>query len=386
MSPLNQAEPLLATRGLTVDYKTGRRSWRHAVDKVDLTINPSDTLGLVGESGSGKSSVARAILGLVPLTSGEIMFDGHELRRQRLSRRDSIADIQAVFQDPYSSLDPTKTAGYSIAEPLLARAAAQGPALSRSQVAERVQAMLERVGLPASAASEYPASYSGGQRQRIAIARALIVQPRLVVLDEAVSALDLSMQAHILNLLVRLQRSEGMSYLFISHDLRVVEHISGRVVVLYRGRVVEAGATRDVYAHPQHPYTRALTAAAPAHDPGLQRERRERRAALRRAGPPAPLGECCPYAHRCPFAIRQCNQVRPELQVSQHGTSVACIRLGDPELAEAADGAEIAAAPAPGAPGLSGSDRMPGSRRAAFAVECPAQRLSGLSGAEPDQI
>jgi oligopeptide/dipeptide ABC transporter ATP-binding protein len=321
-------DPLLQVEGLCVDYPVRRRRRFRAVDSVDLTVAPGETLGVVGESGSGKSTIAKAILGITPVTAGTIRFEGSELDPRRVRRRKPITDIQVVFQDPVSSLDPTKTVGYTIAEPLLAKLRREGGETRdvRRQVAE----MLDRVGLPENAASRYPAQFSGGQRQRIAIARAFIVRPRLVVCDEAVSALDLSVQAQILNLLTDVQRELGVSYLFISHDLSVVEHVSDRVLVLYRGRVMETGSAASVVQSPQHPYTRALLAAAPVHDPLRQRQRRELRASYRiepRAA--APLGDSCPFAHRCRFAVDRCLQERPVLQPTGVDGAVACHRYGE---------------------------------------------------------
>ena len=270
-------DALLDVRGLTVEYAVGRqRPPLRAVDGVDLRIGARETVGLVGESGSGKSTIGRAILGLVPVAAGTVRFDGADITRASQRQRRSLSsELQVIFQDPYSSLNPTRSIGDTLAETLRAQR-------GRSDVAARVRTMLERVGLPADAARRYPAHFSGGQRQRIAIARALMASPRLVICDEAVSALDLSVQAQVLNLLRELQHELGLSYLFISHDLAVVRHVSHRIVVLYRGQVVEQGRAADVYANPQHAYTQALLEAAPAPDPDVQRARREAR--LRRAG------------------------------------------------------------------------------------------------------
>jgi ABC-type oligopeptide transport system ATPase subunit len=259
---------LLEVSALTVRY----RRTVTALREVTLTVAPGETVALVGESGSGKSTLGNAILGLVPAASGSIRFDGTDITgfgaRQR---RQLTKDIQAVFQDPYGSLNPVRPVGQALAEPLLAHAK-----LSRATTAARVGAALERVGLTADAAARYPAQFSGGQRQRIAIARALMLSPRLIVCDEPLSALDLSVQAHVLNLLKAVQRESGVGYLFITHDLAIVPHIAHRVVVLYQGRVVETGAVGQVCDHPSDPYTRRLIAAAPVPDPALQRARRLR--------------------------------------------------------------------------------------------------------------
>ena len=315
--------PLLRVEGLTVDYPAGRRGSTRAVDAVDLDIDAGQTVGLVGESGSGKSTIGRAVLGLAPITAGRILFDGQDVADLR-RRHGTVDGLQVVFQDPYSSLDPTKTIGWSVAQPLVTRRG-RAPGRHRPQVRDEVLAMLERVGLPASSAGRYPAQFSGGQRQRVAIARALITEPRLVICDEVVSALDLSVQAQVINLLADLQAERGLAYLFIGHDLDVVEHLSDHLVVLYRGRVLETGDARQVNRTPAHPYTRALVASAPVSDPAAQQLRRAQRESLkvvpRRA---APLGESCPFEHRCPIAEQRCRDERPALRVIGPGRRAAC--------------------------------------------------------------
>ncbi|WP_330285081.1 oligopeptide/dipeptide ABC transporter ATP-binding protein [Streptomyces sp. NBC_00588] len=318
----------LTVSDLVVDYPIGRRKHRRAVDGVSLRVPAGRAVGLVGESGSGKSTVAKAVLGMAPVSAGQVAYGGTQL--DHLSRGGRPQQIQVVFQDPYSSLDPTKTIGYTVQEPLRAHADATGARLSAAEREARVRAMLAKVGLPAEAADRYPAQFSGGQRQRISIARALILEPRLVICDEAVSALDLSIQAQILNLLLELQQDLGLSLLFITHDLSVVNHIAEDLVVLFRGRVMETGPAERVYRQPQHPYTRQLVVSAPLPDLGRQRTRRERREAL--ALPPArqaPLGESCPFAHRCPFAVDRCRTERPVLRDAPLGGQVACHRAED---------------------------------------------------------
>jgi peptide/nickel transport system ATP-binding protein len=262
--------PLLDVADLRVAYRQGRRPPVQALAGVSLTIAPGETLGLVGESGSGKSTLGNAILGLVSIASGTIAFDGEDITvAGRRRRRELSRHLQVVFQDPYGSLNPSRTIAQTLAEPLLVH-----QQLSRSETRVRVTEMLERVGLAADTADRYPREFSGGQRQRIAIARSLMLSPRLVICDEPVSALDLSVQAQILNLLADLQRELGVAYLFISHDLAVVRHLSRRIAVIHRGRIVEMGPTADVYEQPRDPYTRALLAAAPVPDPDAQRARR----------------------------------------------------------------------------------------------------------------
>jgi ABC-type oligopeptide transport system ATPase subunit len=263
--------PLLEVRGLTVTYKSGRgRPTVVALDGVDIDVAEGETLSVVGESGSGKSTLGNAVLGLVAPAAGTIRFAGEDITAAAPARRRQLTrDIQVVFQNPQGSLNPVRTIGQTLEEPLLAHRS-----MSRAQRRVDVGAALERVGLDADAAGRYPAHFSGGQLQRVAIARALMLSPRLLVCDEAVSALDLSIQAQVLNLLRRLQRELGLSYLFISHDLAVVRHVSDRVAVLYRGQLVESGPVGDVCDRPNHPYTKALLAAAPVPDPVQQRARR----------------------------------------------------------------------------------------------------------------
>ena len=263
--------PLLSVDNLRVDFPQGRGKVFQALKGVSLHINPGETVGLVGESGSGKTTIGKVILGQTPASAGKIMFDGEDITHAPRSRRRALGrDIQVVFQDPYGSLNPARTIGDTLAEPLLATGSRD-----KAEIQARVADILQRVGMPVDTASRYPGQFSGGQRQRIAIARAVVAKPRLVVCDEPVSALDLSVQAQVLNLLNELQRSMGLSLLFISHDLTVVRHVSHRTVVLYQGEIVEQGDAAQVHDSPQHPYTQALLAASPVPHPILQRQRRE---------------------------------------------------------------------------------------------------------------
>ncbi|BDZ46048.1 ATP-binding cassette domain-containing protein [Naasia aerilata] len=272
---MSDTAPILEVQDLVVDHGTGRKRKR-AVDGVSFAIPAGTTLGLVGESGSGKTTTGMAVLGMLPIAGGRVVFEGRDISKLPARERRTLgARRQVVFQDPYSSLDPSKTIGYTLAEPCLI--APRDHRMTREQVAERSAMLLQRVGLGADSAQRYPAQFSGGQRQRIAIARSLMLSPRLIVCDEPVSALDLSVQAEVLNLLVELQRDLGLSLLFISHDLSVVRHISSSIVVLRGGRVVEQGAAAEVYENPTDPYTRALLDAAPVPDPVEQRLRREAR-------------------------------------------------------------------------------------------------------------
>ncbi|PPK63638.1 ATP-binding cassette domain-containing protein [Actinokineospora auranticolor] len=270
---------LLEIAGLGVRYRD-----HQALTGVSLAVPPNTTVGLVGESGSGKTTLGRAVLGLVPVAEGVIRLAGRDITHLRgRARRGLSGQVQVVFQNPYLSFNPSRTIGQAVAEPLTLAG------LRPAQLRGRVDAMLDRVGLDRSAADRYPSRFSGGQLQRIAIARALMPGPRLLICDEAVSALDLSVQAHVLNLLADLQAEQGLSYLFITHDLAVVRHIADRVVVLRRGEVVEAGPVEQVCSTdpdvPRHPYTRALLAAAPVPDPAEQARRRALRAAPAQEGP-----------------------------------------------------------------------------------------------------
>jgi ABC-type oligopeptide transport system ATPase subunit len=262
--------PLLQVDQVCVNFQQGRGPVFQALKGVSLDIHAGETVGLVGESGSGKTTLGRVILGLAQANSGRVLLDGQDITHlARPARRALARDIQVVFQDPYGSLNPARSIGATLAEPLL-----NLRGLTADDIRTRIADVLQRVGMPADTAQRFPGQFAGGQRQRIAIARAVIAKPRLIVCDEPVSALDLSVQAQVLNLLKDLQQSMGLAMLFISHDLTVVRHVSHRTVVLYRGDVVEHGDAQVLHQNPQHPYTRALLAAAPVPDPVAQRERR----------------------------------------------------------------------------------------------------------------
>jgi peptide/nickel transport system ATP-binding protein len=267
----NQPETLLSVKNIKVSFNQPNGHVFHALNGVSLDVKKGETVGIVGESGSGKTTLGRVILGLVEASSGQVIFDGTDITHfKREQRRQLARDIQVVFQDPFGSLNPARTIRQTLTEPLL-----RDSTLTKEDVKEKIADVLERVGMPVDTAERYPNQFSGGQRQRIAIARAVIGRPRLVVCDEPVSALDLSVQAQVLNLLNELQQSMGLSMLFISHDLTVVRHVSHRTAVLYRGEIVEQNDANLVHNAPQHPYTKALLAAAPLPDPVAQRERRE---------------------------------------------------------------------------------------------------------------
>ena len=276
------ADPVLAVDHLAVRYPVRRSSIfarrpapKAAVDDVSFDLAPGETLALVGESGSGKTTIGNAVLGLAPISAGTIRLDGAEITTASVEQRRRLAaDLQVVFQNPYGSLNPSLTIGRTLTEPLQVTRR-----LDARESRRRIDTLLEQVGLPADAADRYPADFSGGQRQRIAIARAISVQPRVIVCDEPTSALDVSTQKVVLELLAGLQQESGVAYLFITHDLAVVRHFADRVAVLDHGRIVETGTAADVCENPRHPYTQRLVAAAPVPDPRMQQRRREARLA-----------------------------------------------------------------------------------------------------------
>jgi oligopeptide transport system ATP-binding protein len=295
-----------------------------AVDGVSFAIQEGETLGLVGESGCGKTTVAKGILRLVDVTGGEIWFRRRAGERvdlvalDRRATRPIRAEIQMIYQDPYSSLNPRWPVGDIIAEPLTVHQ----PRLGAAERSERVAWLLERVGLTPDQAFRYPHEFSGGQRQRVGIARALATGPRLVVADEPVSALDVSIQAQVMNLLMDLQDELQVTYLFIAHNISVIEHISDRIAVMYLGEIAEIGPARAVYERPLHPYTRALLSAVPLPDPDLARAER----VTLEGDPPSPIAKPsgCPFHTRCPLAQPGCAYNRPVLEEAEPGHFVAC--------------------------------------------------------------
>jgi oligopeptide transport system ATP-binding protein len=307
--------------GFLVKRQTGAV---RAVDGVTLSVRQGEVLGLVGESGCGKSTLARTILQLVPTTEGSVVLNGRNLGEA--SRADLLAsrrDLQMIFQDPYASLNPRMTVHATLAEPLIVHGIC-GP----GEVQGRVDELMRIVGLAPRFAQKYPHEFSGGQRQRIAIARALALRPKIVVADEPVSALDVSIQAQILNLLAQLCREMNLALIFIAHDLSVVRHISDRVAVMYLGKIVELGPAADVIDHPRHPYTRALVSAIPVPDPAVERGRRR---IVLAGDPPSPINppSGCAFHPRCPYAVERCSQVVPPLIPAGPSREAACIRLDE---------------------------------------------------------
>jgi oligopeptide transport system ATP-binding protein len=313
--------PLLDVRDLKVHFPVqlagaprGRRAVLKALDGASFSLAPGETLGVVGESGSGKSTLARAVLGLLRPSGGEVVWLGRPIQGLgTTAMRPLRRDMQMVFQDPLAALDPRMTAGAIIGEPLDTFM----PSLARAEIRARVEDTMAKVGLSPLMINRYPHEFSGGQCQRIGIARAVILNPRLVVCDEPLSALDVSIQAQIVNLLMRLQRELGLALIVISHDLAIVRHISHRVLVLYLGRVMELASRDELYADPRHPYTRALMAAVPIPDPDREANRQRLMLAGELPSPLAPPSGCV-FRTRCPHATAICAEVvPPEEQVSE---------------------------------------------------------------------
>ncbi|WP_428802412.1 MULTISPECIES: murein tripeptide/oligopeptide ABC transporter ATP binding protein OppF [Vibrio] len=321
---------LLDVKNLKVHFSIASKSawpWSKpanlkAVDGIDVRLYEGETLGVVGESGCGKSTFARAIIGLVEATEGEVVWLGQDLTKmQGVQRRETRKEIQMIFQDPLASLNPRMTVGDIIAEPL----ETFYPGLDKEEVKSRVKEMMAKVGLLPNVINRYPHEFSGGQCQRIGIARALILNPKMIICDEPVSALDVSIQAQVVNLLKELQKELGLSLVFIAHDLSVIKHISDRVLVMYLGNTVELGEAHSVFANPTHPYTRALMSAVPIPDPKLERAKKIE---MLEGDLPSPINppSGCVFRTRCPKATDICAQTKPMIQ-GNDVHAVSCLNV-----------------------------------------------------------
>jgi oligopeptide transport system ATP-binding protein len=304
------------TRGIIIQKEVGAV---HAVDDVSFDVRSGETVGLVGESGCGKSTTGRTILQLYKPTSGHVYFEGEDLAKLHGERlRQMRRRMQMIFQDPYASLNPRMTVEEIIGEPLIVHNAARG-----SEIRDRVKELLNLVGLSGGLVDRYPHEFSGGQRQRIGVARALALQPSLIICDEPISALDVSIQAQVINLLEDLQSKMGITYLFIAHDLSMVRHISNRVAVMYLGVIMELATRDELYKHPLHPYTQALLSAVPIPDPVIEEKRRR---TILEGDVPSPINppSGCRFRTRCPLAQEVCAQTRPEFRELSPGHWAAC--------------------------------------------------------------
>jgi oligopeptide transport system ATP-binding protein len=336
---VGDSQPLLSIRDLKVHFKLRGKGVVKAVDGVTVDIFPGETLGLVGESGCGKSTLGRAILRLTEITSGQVLYRNHDLAHlSKREMREHRRHLQIIFQDPYASLNPRMTVGQIVGEPLETFKLYRG-----RESDERVQQLLETVGLSKRFIKRYPHEFSGGQRQRIGIARALAVDPDFIVADEPISALDVSIQAQIMNLLEKLRREKNLTYLFISHDLRAIRHVSHRVAVMYLGRLVEVADAKTIYADPLMPYTKALISAVPVPDPAVEASRQR---IVLEGDVPSPINppSGCRFHTRCPYMIEACKTVDPPLVEIKSNHFAACIRISPAQP----DIERVAAGDAPG--------------------------------------
>jgi oligopeptide transport system ATP-binding protein len=346
-----EAGPLLAIRDLKVHFDLSGRGKRvvKAVDGVTIDIYPGETLGLVGESGCGKSTLGRAILRLNEPTSGQVLYRNRDLAHlSKKAMREHRRHLQIIFQDPYASLNPRMTVGQIVGEPLETFRLARG-----REAEQRVQELLETVGLSKRFIKRYPHEFSGGQRQRIGIARALAVDPDFIVADEPISALDVSIQAQIMNLLGKLQREKNLTYLFISHDLRAIRHVSNRVAVMYLGKLVEIADAKTIYADPLMPYTKALISAVPVPDPRVEAMRQR---IVLEGDVPSPINppQGCRFHTRCPYMIQACKEVVPPLVEIRPNHFAACIRISP----EQPDIEKVVPGQAPGLPAAQAASDM----------------------------
>lgn len=322
---MSKQEPILKIQHLSKIFQIkgssffGKKMSLHALSDINLEIQEGETLGIIGESGCGKSTLGRCLVQLHKATSGEIIYNGRNVVGLNQKERKALCkDIQMVFQDPYSSLDPRHTAANLVAEPMIVHKTMTG----KEQIQKRVLELLQQVGLDIQHMNRYPHEFSGGQRQRLSIARAISIHPKVVICDEPVSALDVSVQAQVINLFKRLQKKYNLTYIFISHDLSVVKYISDRIAIMYLGTIVELCECQDIYDNPLHPYTQALLSAIPPENPEEEKER-----IILEGEVPSPIGERigCPLANRCPKVSERCRREIPQLKAYQGGShQVAC--------------------------------------------------------------
>ena len=314
------AQPMFEVTDLKKYYRLGRGAVTLAVDGVSFSIYPGEIVGVVGESGCGKTTCGRTVVGLYQRDGGMVRYNGQDVHAMRGARRAVFCrEVQTIFQDPYSSLDSKNNVADLIAEGI----DINGLARSRAERLDRVKQLMEQVGLNLSGLYRYPHEFSGGMRQRIGIARALAVEPRFILCDEPISALDVSIQAQIINLLLDLREERGLTYLMISHDLSMVRHVSDRILVMYLGKVVETCPAAELYAHPAHPYTRALISAIPIADPRVERKR-QRIILTGQVPSPSQMLSGCPFAGRCPYAAERCRREAPCLREVASGHYAAC--------------------------------------------------------------
>ncbi len=322
---MSEKKVILQVKGLSKDFQikgkklAGKHVVLHALQEIELEIHEGEVLGVIGESGCGKSTLGRCLVGLHKPSEGEILFEGKNIAGAKSKDKLKLCkNIQMIFQDPYSSLDPRHTAADSVSEPMVVHKTVRG----KAAMEERVLELFQQVGLDVQHMNRYPHEFSGGQRQRLNVARAISINPRVIICDEPVSALDVSIQAQVINLLKKLQKEYNLTYVFISHDLSVVKYVSDRIVIMYLGRIVEICKGGDIYKNPLHPYTQALLSAIPPESPGEEKER-----IVLQGEVPSPIGERkgCPLAGRCPRCMNLCKNEMPKLkQQGEEGHQVAC--------------------------------------------------------------